>query len=1053
VEKPVTVMVGVILLAMFGGLAVTLLPIQLTPDVDQPLITVTTLWEGASPQEVEREVIEEQEEQLKAVPNLKRMVSRAVRGSATVELEFRVGTDITRALLDTSDRLRQVPSYPEGVDQPVVTAGETEGTNAIAWFILQRLPRAAVTAEDLPLMRTLLEEEVQPFLERTPGVAGIGVVGGHEREIHVEIDTGRLAGHGLTLLDVRNAIRERNVDISAGDMDGGKAAFTVRTVGRFERLEELENCLLARRDNAAVHLRDVARITEGYKEADTVVRALGRPSIAVNATRESGSNVITVMAELKASLARVNDSILRPKGLELIQVYDQTVYIFSAIDLVFQNLWVGGTLAVIVLLLFLRSPSSTLITALAIPICVVGSFLALVFLGRNLNVVSLAGLAFSVGMVVDNAIVVLENIYRHRQMGEGLFEAATNGAREVWGAVLASTLTTMAVFIPVVFVEEEAGQLFRDIAIAISASVFISLLVAVFFIPMAAARALRRVKESDPNAPGFLGIDWLGRKFADGITALVALMNRNVITRVSTVVVITFAAVFLTIAFVPPMSYLPQGNQNLILGFVITPPGYSNDELTRIAESVEERLAPYWAVRDGHVLTEEEEWPAWYEGKKPLPGINNFFYVATGRGVFMGAQSSDPLNVAPLADLFTHAAADVPGVFVFATQRSLFERGITAGNSIEIEITGPSMDEISAAAGAVFGSVMHRMGPPRPEPSNYDLGAPEVLVKVDDVRAADLGLSVADLGFMVQTLIDGAIVSDFRQGGITLDVKLLSDERDIRRSGNLEQVPIYTPAGRQVPLSSVATLENSTAATEIRHIEERRAITLIATPAPGTELSTAMDMVEDEILGPLRASGAIGSGVSVELAGTADKLQVTREALKWNFVLAAIITYLLLSALFESFLYPVIILFTVPLAGVGGILALRVIHEFTGQEMDVLTMLGFVILIGTVVNNAILIVHQALNEIRVGGLSLDDAIQASVRTRIRPIFMSTLTSVLGMAPLVFFPGAGSELYRGLGSVVLGGLLASTVFTLFVTPTLFRLLGGIGVRPAVSGPLK
>ena len=419
----------------------------------------------------------------------------------------------------------------------------------------------------------------------------------------------------------------------------------------------------------------------------------------------------------------------------------------------------------------------------------------------------------------------------------------------------------------------------------------------------------------------------------------------------------------------------------------------------------------------------------------------------------MGGRSADENNVAPLVDLFRHAAADVPGVFAFPSQSSLFERGLSSGNSIDLEILGSDMGGVKQAAGALRGTILQKLGAfPRPEPSNYDLGAPELRIRLDEGRAADLGLNVRDLGFVVRSMVDGAVVSDFRdQDGATIDIKLRPVLEGRRYTEQLTDIPLFTPAGRYVPLSSVASIDEGTAATEIRHIEEKRSVKLIVSPPAGIELSTMMARLQEEVIDPLRASGAIPASVMTRLSGTADKLVSTRQALQWNLLLAIVITYLLLSALFENFLYPIVILFSVPLAAVGGILGLRIAHEVTGHQMDLLTMLGFVILIGTVVNNAILIVHQGLNYIRNEGMANRDAIRESVRTRIRPIFMSTATSVLGMTPLVLFPGAGSELYRGLGSVVIGGLIASTLFTLLVVPTLFGLvLSVVGERERRRG---
>ncbi len=354
IRKPVTVLVGVILVVLFGLITATALPIQLTPNVDKPVVSVETRWEGASPSEIEREIVDEQEEKLKGIEGVRKMTSTSVEGSASIELEFDVGMDIDRALVEVSDKLRQVPEYPENVDEPVMRAGDREEANAIAWFTVRRTADSTLGAEDVPLLRTLIEERVKPRLERAEGISRIGVVGGREREVHVEVDPARLAARQLTLLDVRDAIRSRNIDVSAGTIEQGKRAYVVRTVGEFEQLADMEGLILARRDGAPVYLRDVGRVRFGFKKPQTVVRSLGAPAIAINASRQAGTNIIEVMKSLQAAVEDVNRQILAPRGLELEQAYDQTLYIYRAIDLVVQTLWVGGVLAVLVMLLFLR---------------------------------------------------------------------------------------------------------------------------------------------------------------------------------------------------------------------------------------------------------------------------------------------------------------------------------------------------------------------------------------------------------------------------------------------------------------------------------------------------------------------------------------------------------------------------------------------------------------------------------------------------------------------------------------------------------------------------
>ena len=542
VRNPVKVAVGVLLLALFGVIGLVRMPMQLTPEVQIPTITIETRWPGAAPQEVEREIIQEQEEQLKGVEGVTKMSAECQHSRGTITLEFVVGTDLSEALLKVNTRLQQVPEYPEDADEPVLS---TSGTldNPIAWFVLRprvasadeiarfqashpelaealepsrrahnpglRTRRLLKLVEERPQLKEriaeLLPEEVdvsklylfaedyiEAAFERVPGVSNSNIFGGREEEMQVVVDPQELAARQLTLGDVRNALRRQNRDATAGDIWDGKRRYVVRVLGQFDNAKDVADVIVARREGQPVYVRDVAEVRLGYKKPTAVVKNFGTVGLAINCVRATGANVLDVMEGLREVKDRLNRTLLRSRGLELYQVYDETDYIYSAVGLVNQNIVVGGLLTVAVLLLFLRSGRSTIVIGLAIPTSIVGTFLMLEVMGRSLNVISLAGLAFAVGMLVDNAVVVLENIYRHYQLGEPPFRAAVRGAKEVWGAVIASTLTTLAVFVPVLFVQEEAGQLFRDIALAISSAVALSLLVSITVIPTAAARILRR---------------------------------------------------------------------------------------------------------------------------------------------------------------------------------------------------------------------------------------------------------------------------------------------------------------------------------------------------------------------------------------------------------------------------------------------------------------------------------------------------------------------------------------------------------------------------------
>jgi len=1079
IQNPVKVTVAVLLLVLFGLLALGAIPIQLVPNVDQPVITVTTRWTGRDPMQIEQDIIEEQEDKLKRVSDLRKMTSVASDSQAQVTLEFHIGADMTRAELEVSDKLREVAEYPDDVDEPVITVADSASQNAIAWMVL--------TSEDeeynVEELRDVVEDHVKPFLERVAGISQVNVFGGRQREVHIRIDPGRLAHHGITFSEFRQALRLDNVNVSAGMLRDDRLQWRFRTVGRYDDLEQIRATVVTETEGGPIRVRDLGDVVLTLEKRRAFVRSRARPAIALNAIHRVGSNVLQVMhgpRGLSQRVAQVNAELLSTLApgvtLRFEQVYDETVYIYDAIELVRQNLWIGGALAVLVLLLFLRRIRPMLIIAAAIPVSVIGTFVVMTGTGRNINVVSLAGLAFAVGMVVDNAIVVLENIDRHLGTARGRepADAAYRGTREVWGAVLASTATTLAVFCPVLFMQEEAGQLFRDIAIAVMASVALSLLVAVTVIPSAAARWMR---PRGPGAGGGVAVPIDGgtaasrfsRGWARMIHAATVRTAPGVLLRLGIVALFTVGSIMGAAAMMPDVSYLPTGNRNLIFGMMFTPPAYAIEHNELIAHRVERVLQPYWEALDPKHAAELDAVLDVHSGERvAVSPIENYFFVSFGGQVFMGASSTEKQNVRPLASLLTQAMRQNPGTFAFATQPSIFGRTLGSGNAAELDVVGTDIDKVRTSAAALEGVLRARFSKVRADPSNYNLPAPQMRVRIDRVRAAELHVDVAALGLGIQALIDGATIGDYEYQGRSIDLVLVARTDDVFRPDQIRTVPVAvrerSGTRRIVPLSTLATFQPDNAPQAIRRIEELRAVTLTVEPPSHMPLETVLRQV-DEMVSEARQRGQIDPSVQVKRSGTADKLTQVRESLigEWQgwtlqslmslvrsrMFLALLVTYLLMAALFESYLYPLVIMFSVPLATVGGFAALAIVHAYDPtQQLDIVTMLGFVILIGVVVNNAILIVHQARNFMQgiaaspgeaAGPIEPREAIRLAVQTRIRPVFMTTFTSVCGMLPLVLMPGAGSELYRGLGSVVVGGLIVSTLFTLIVVPLLLSLV--------------
>ncbi|MBU0717486.1 MAG: efflux RND transporter permease subunit, partial [Planctomycetes bacterium] len=891
IENPVKITVAVILVVLFGLLSLFEIPVQLTPDVDRPIITVETYWRGASPEEIESEIVDRQEEKLKSVSNLQKMTSSSREGQATINLEFPVYVDRDIAYRDVSDKLRQVTGYPEEVDEPVILAADANDmSTTIAWLIL-----FAEDGRDIAHLKTFVEDQIKPQLERADGVAEVPVYGGRDREIQIEVDAHLLAARELTFRDLEQALRGQNKNISAGTIAQGKRDYTYRTIGEYRRIADIEETVIAHRGGGPIRVRDVATVHDGLKKQYAFVRSKGKYVLAMPAKRETGANVIQTMRELNERVVAVNHDLLEPQGLglTLVRIYDETDYIWSSIGLVVQNMFIGGLLAVVVLLLFLRDGSATGIIAVAIPISVIGTFLVITLLGRTLNVILLAGMAFAVGMVVDNAIVVLENIYRHRAMGKSRREAAFDGAREVWGAVLASTLTTMAVFLPVITIREEAGQLFKDIAVAIAVGVGLSLIVSVLVIPPMASRFFHaaRAHKSGGDKP------W---RFAVWVSSLVALINRRISTRLAVVAGLSGLAIAGSWVLVPAAEYLPLGNKNLVFGFIFSPPGYSIEEFQRMAQLVEEGDPddPYDGLR--YAWEAELDSPealhlppvdiALGKGGETVrtvvpPPIENFFFVGYGGAAFMGATSKEETNVKPLEYVLRRAGRRIPGVFNDARQASLFASGGHRGAAtIDVEIRGDDMDAVAASAGALVGKLMEKgFGYPAPDPANFALGQPEVRFVPDRTKAADLGLNVQDLGFVLEATVDGAFVGEFNDHGDKIDMVIAVAGTDGATVEEVAQTPIYTPTGHIVPLASIVDVRRTTAPQQINHSEQMNSITLSVTPQTGVPLQETMRDLEEEIITPLRAEGVIPPTVFVVLAGTADRLTQTQHSLIGNF--------------------------------------------------------------------------------------------------------------------------------------------------------------------------
>ena len=868
IHKPVTVAVGVILIVMFGFIGFQKLPVQLTPDVETPLITVNTAWYGATPYEIEKEIIEKQEKVLKGLQGLTEMESSSYNGLGTITLSFKIGTNLDDALLRVSNKMSEVGNYPENVTKPTI---ESSGANSspIIWMMLKTTPG---NTEPINQFKTFFEDNVRQHLERVSGVGSLLVFGGTDTTLDVIIDAQKMARYNVTINQIIASIRRANQNISAGILGMAKKNYRIRTISQFQTPEDALDVVIFDDGINRVYLRDVAQVEKGYKKEDASVLHSGEQVVVVAVRKEKGANVLNMTDAVEKAVHDLNKTILADNKLILKMVYDQRPYINTATNLVKRNILIGSILAICVLLLFLRSIRATLITGIAIPISAIGCFVFLWLLGRNLNVVSMAGISFAVGMLVDNSIVVLENIDRHRKTGKSAFDAAYEGTKEVWGAILASTATTVAVFLPVIFIQEEAGQLFRDIAIAITSSIFLSLIVSISVIPTLFNLFYRKKNNIKTNR---IQKSVIGPFLAGSILKFSTLCMKNAFTRLATIIVFTSLSIGLTFYLLPSAEYLPQGNRNLILNILIPPPGYSVAKQKSIGRYIYKETEPYFKE----------------DGKDGFPQIKEMFFVGADRITLFGGISTHETRASELIPLFSRVMGSIPGVFGVSIQAGIFESGIGKGRTVDVNISGEGMDDIIQAAYALFGAITAKMENTqvRPVPS-LEASYPEVKIIPNKEKLAANGLTAEDLGVYVDILMDGRKIEEYRPEGIKqVDLVLKGQPSFASSPEDILNSTIVNSFGDLIRVRDVAGISYSEGMPQINHLERDRTITLQVTPPAELALQSAMDLIENDIIPSLEKTGKL-KNVKVGVGGNADKLVETRKALQWNLLLALIIT-------------------------------------------------------------------------------------------------------------------------------------------------------------------
>ncbi len=1045
-ERRVTVVMFTVAIALFGLVSLTRLNVNLLPDISYPTITVRTELTGAAPIEIENLLTKPVEEAVGVIRNVRRVRSVSRSGQSDVTLEFLWGTDMNIAGVDVREKI-DILELPLEATRPLLLRFDPSSEPIMRLGLLRKAqegaPAPPANEATLKSLRRLAEDRIKNDLEAVEGTAAVKVSGGLEDEIQIRVDQRKLSQLGISIADIAARLRAENVNLSGGRLEEGSQRYLVRTINEFQTVDEFAAAIVATVDGTPVYLRDVADVTRGFKEREAITRIDGRESVELAVYKEGDANTVQVARRIQARLESVRETL--PDDLELTLVHDQSSFISAAIDQVTSAALWGGVLAIVVLYGFLRDARATAIIALAIPVSVIGTFLLMYSNGVSLNIMSLGGIALAVGMLVDNAIVVLENIVRKREQGQSVREAARSGTGEVSAAVVAATLTTVAVFFPMVFVRGIAGQLFRDQALTVTFALLFSLLVALTLIPMLAALSPgARYADDEDTAPAgrftrgvafvlrlfgaaFRGTGWLFRwllwlpsVLLDRLYRAIAhvyggLLDWSLAHRAA---VLAGAAAI----FVSTMLLVPRLGSELI-------PQLSQGEF-----NLELRLSPGTPLAD----TDRAVRPA------PAAAANidtvEMTYSVAGTGNRLDANPVDAgehtgtlsVRLVPGADreaeervmaALRREVSRLPG-----TQYEFSRPSLMAFESpLQIEIAGYELDQLERLSRIVV-TRLGESGRFTDVRTTFEQGNPEVQIEFDQERAARLGLAVRDIADLVVANVRGELATRYTWRDKKIDVLVRSVDNQDASVDEIRNLIVNPAAERPVTLDAVADVRIALGPAEIRRDAQERVAIVSANLAYGdlgTAAAEAQRVIDDIPMPP---------GIVASVSGQNEEMQESFRSMQFALALAVFLVYLVMASQFESLIHPFVILFTIPLALVGAVLGLFI----TGTTVNVVAFIGVIMLAGIVVNNAIVLV-DLINQLQAQGTERMRAIREAARARLRPILMTTLTTALGLLPMALGFGEGAEVRAPMAIAVIGGLLTSTLLTLVVIPVVYSLL--------------
>jgi HAE1 family hydrophobic/amphiphilic exporter-1 len=1009
VHHPIFTIMSVLIVMILGAVSLSRLPIDLMPDITYPTLSISTVYENASPEEVEELVTRPIEEAVSAVPGVDEVTSASVEGVSQVRVTFSWGTDLDAAANDIRDRLdRAIPRLPDDAERPTLRKFD------LASFPVLIL--GAASGLDPIQTRQIIDDQIKYRIERQPGVAAADVYGGLDREIHVNLLPEKINALGLPLDEILTRIKAENVNVPAGTLDRGNLEVMVRTPGEYTSLDELANTVIAIREGVPIQLKEIAGIEDAWQKVTRIVKVNGKPGIRMAVNKQSGKNTVEVAKGVLEEIRRINVDIPQ---IKVIPIIDTSDYIQRSISNVGHSILYGGALAILVLLFFLRNIRSTTVIATAIPISVIATFTLMYFGGFTLNLMTLGGLALGIGMLVDNAIVVLENIYRLRESGVPADRAAVDGSEQVTSAIIASTLTTLVVFLPLIFVRGMSGVMFKQLSYVVSFALACSLATALTLVPTLSSLILHAATSNASNEA-----HWRQRlyhatgRFFEGMeqgykrVLHFSLTHRKLVVTGSVLLLIGSLLLVPLIGF----EFMPNTDEGEVRVYAEMEVGTRLDVLEKTFRAIETAV--------DQEVPEAENIETFLGGTPWRPKGS---HVGQMR-ISLKPQSERLRSSEEIAAALRHRLMHVPGATIRTRAgQGLFLLRMGRGNTerVQIEVRGHDMDVADTLAQRVK-TLVERVDGVTDAQLSRDIGSPEELIIVDRQKAAAMKVTVSQVADMLQTVLSGTHASNYREGGNEYRILVKLPDAERMALQEVLDLTLTNGEGNPVVLRNVVHVRPRTGPVIVERKDQER-ITTVSANIAGRDLGSILRDIRKRL-----RSIPVPRDFAIVFGGDYEEQQKAYRELLFSFVLALILVYMVMASLYESLMDPFIVMFSVPLAAIGVSLMLLLTHT----TFNVQSLIGCIMLGGIVVNNAILLVDHTNLLYRRGGMSLQEAIEEAGRRRLRPILMTAMTTMLALVPMALGFGEGGEAQAPMARAVIGGLLSSSLITLVFVPTIY-----------------